>query len=200
MRAKLFGFVAKFDEVARRYPISDNSLPARYARAIAAYQNKRLPDALSQIDGLIREQPSNPYFLELKGQVLLEFGRPQEAIPLLRQAVALAPSSALIRVLLGHALVATENKANIDEAVRELSNATQREPEFPDAWQHLSTAYGRKGNIGMASYAAAQAYFAAGDYKNAATQASRAKESLPPNSPGWLKADDILNTPPPKTN
>jgi predicted Zn-dependent protease len=200
MRAKLFGFVAKAEEVGRRYPISDNSIAARYARAIAAYRYKRLADALTQIDGLIAEQPSNPYFMELKGQVLLEFGRANEAIPILRRAVAMAPSSALIRVLLGHALVATENKANVDEAIRELSNATQREPDYDEGWRHLSTAYGLKGNIGMASYAAAQSYFAAGDYKNAATQASRAKESLPKNSPGWLRADDILNTPPPKVN
>ena len=105
--------------------------------------------------------------------VAVFFRRGRDAQQVGGRGVALAPSSALIRVLLGHALVATENKANIDEAVRELSNAAQREPEFLDAWQHLSSAYGRKGNIGMASYAAAQAYFAAGDYKNAATQASR---------------------------
>jgi predicted Zn-dependent protease len=198
MRAKLFGFAGRPDEVARRYPMSDNSLAARYARAISAYRSKRLADALSQIDGLMREQPNNPYFVELKGQVLLEFGRAQEAIPLLRRAVAMTPSSALIKVLLGQALVASGSKANIDEAIRELSNAVQREPEYSEGWQTLSQAYGMKDDIGMASYAAAQAYFITGDYKMAATQAARAKEKLPPRSPGWLKADDILNTPPPK--
>jgi predicted Zn-dependent protease len=198
MRAKLFGFAGRADEVARRYPLSDTSLAARYARAISAYRSKRLADSLGQIDGLIREQPNNPYFVELKGQVLLEFGRAQEAIPLLRRAVAMAPSSALIKVLLGQALVASGSKANVDEAIRELSNAVQREPEYMEGWQTLSQAYGMKDDIGMASYAAAQAYFVAGDYKMAATQATRAKEKLPPRSPGWLKADDILNTPPPK--
>jgi predicted Zn-dependent protease len=200
MRAKLFGFVAKAEEVGRRYPLSDASLPARYARAITAYRYKRLPEALAQIDGLMREQPSNPYFVELKGQVLLEFGRAQEAVPLLRKAAGMAPSSALIKILLGQALVATERPAAADEAIRELSNAVQREPESADGWQSLSQAYGIKGNVGMATYAAAQSYFVAGDYVNAATQASRAKDLLPPKSPGWLKADDILNTPPPKKN
>ncbi|MFO1148650.1 MAG: M48 family metalloprotease [Alsobacter sp.] len=198
MRAKLFGFAGRADEVARRYPLGDTSLAARYARAISAYRSKRLADALTQIDGLMREQPNNPYFVELKGQVLLEFGRAKEAIPLLRRAVAMAPSSALIKVLLGQALVASGTKANVDEAIRELSNAVQREPEYTEGWQVLSQAYGMKDDIGMASYAAAQAYFIAGDYKMAATQATRAKEKLPPKSPGWLKADDILNTQPPK--
>jgi predicted Zn-dependent protease len=196
-RAKLFGFVTKADEVGRRYPASDVSVPARYARAIAAYRQKRLAEALSQIDALIREQPGNPYFQELKGQVLLEFGRPQEAVPILRRAVAMSPAAVPMRVMLGHALVATEQKANVDMAIRELSNAVQREPENAEGWRHLSRAYGLKGNDGMASYAAAQSSFASGDYKSAVNQAARAKDLLPPQSPGWLKADDILNTKPP---
>ncbi|WP_188518310.1 M48 family metalloprotease [Alsobacter metallidurans] len=198
-RAKLFGFTAKAEEVGRRYPPSDMTRPARYARAIIAYRYKRLPEALSQVDALIREDSGNPYLWELKGQVLLEFGRAAEAIPLLRKAVSLAPSAGPIRTLLGQALVATESKAGAAEAVRELSNAVQREPEWAEGWHHLSRAYGLKGDEGMAAYAAAQAYFYSGDYNAAATQATRAKEKLPPNSPGWIKADDLLNTRPPQT-
>ncbi len=151
MRAKLFGFAANAAEVGRRYPMSDTSIAARYARAIAAYRVKRLPDALSQIDALLREQPNNPWFWELKGQVLLEFGRPQEALGPLRRAVSLAPSAGLIRILLGQALVATGNRALAGEAIRELSNATQREVEWPDGWRHLAQAYALKGDIGMPS-------------------------------------------------
>ena len=198
-RAKLFGFMAKAEEVGRRYPASDMSRPARYARAIIAYRYKRLPEALSQVDALLREESANPYLWELKGQILLEFGRSAEAVPLLRKAVSLAPSASPIRTLLGQALVATESRANAGDAIRELSNAVQREPEWSEGWHHLSRAYGLKGDEGMAAYAAAQAYFNSGDYNAAATQASRAKEKLPPNSPGWLKADDILNTRPPKS-
>jgi predicted Zn-dependent protease len=193
MRAKLFGFVGSAEEVGRRYPTTDNSLPARYARAITSYRYKRLGDALTQIDGLIREQPGNPYFWELKGQALLEFGRAQEAVAPLRKAVSLAPSAQPIRVLLGRALVATEDPKTLDEAIRELANAMQRDPDDVEGWRFLSQAYGRKGDIGQAELAAARSYFAAGDYSNAATQANRAQAKLPPNSPGWLKAEDILN-------
>ena len=193
MRAKLFGFAANAAEVGRRYPLSDTSLPARYARAIAAYQSKRLPEALGQIDALLAEQPANPWFWELKGQVLLEFGRPQEALAPLRRAVSLAPSAGLIRILLGQALVATGNKALAGEAIRELSNATQREAEWPDGWRHLAQAYALKGDIGMAEYASAQAYFVVGDFRMAVTQATRAKEMLPPGSPSYLKSEDIIN-------
>src|SRR6185437_2520186 len=72
MRAKLSGFLDRPDTVARRYPLGDHSLPARYARAISTYRHGDLRDALPQIDSLIQTEPNNPYFHELKGQALLE--------------------------------------------------------------------------------------------------------------------------------
>jgi predicted Zn-dependent protease len=105
-----------------------------------------------------------------------------------------------IRAMLGHALVATGDPRLLDQAIRELSNATTREPESGEAYQHLATAYGRKGNIGMAELASAQAFFNGGDLKHAQTQASRAMEKLPKGSPGWLKAEDIFNYRPPGSN
>ncbi|MFC7400254.1 M48 family metalloprotease [Chelatococcus sp. GCM10030263] len=192
MRAKLSGFTERPETVMRRYPPSDRSVAARYARAILAYRTARSREAIAQMDDLLHEQPKNPYFWEMKGQVLLESGRPREAIAPLRQAVALAPSTPLIRAMLGRALVTSGDPSLLDQAIRELTNATQHEPEFADAFRDLSTAYGRKGNIGMAELAAGQYYFALGQWDQAVTQASRAKAKLKPNSPAWLRADDIL--------
>jgi predicted Zn-dependent protease len=197
MRAKLFGFIERPETVGRRYPLRDVSAPARYARAVQAYRSGRLSEALSNIDGLIREQPNNPYFWELKGQALLESGRAREAVEPLRRSVSLAPGAVPIRAMLGHALVAANEPRLLDEAIRELSNASTRDPEYGEAFQHLATAYGRKGNIGMAELASAQAFFNAGDLKNAQTQASRAMQKLPQGSPGYLKAEDIFNYRPP---
>jgi len=193
MRAKLFGFVERQDTVLRRYPLSNTSAPARYARAVLAYRNGRLSEALSTIDGLLAEQPNNPYFHELKGQALLESGRAREAIGPLRKAASLAPSAAPIRTMLGQAMVASGDTQLLDQAIRELSFATAREPESAEAFVHLAMAYGRKGNIGMAELASAQAYLNSGDVKNAQTQASRAMAKLPKGSTHWLKAEDILN-------
>src|SRR6185312_12595633 len=105
MRAKLFAFTDSYGTTARRYPASDTSLPARYARAIATYRYGDLRSALAQIDVLISAQPSNPYLHELRGQALLEAGKAREAIPDLRRAVQMSKGSPLIRVLLGQALV-----------------------------------------------------------------------------------------------
>ncbi len=197
MRAKLFGFMGNTGEVARRYPVSDTSVAARYARAISAYRLGRLDQALGLIDGLIAGQPGNPYFHEMKGQALLEAGRAGQSLANLRQASALAPNALPIRVLLGHALVATGNPKDATEAVHILTQATQREDDNAEAWQYLAMAEERRGNPANAQLAAAQAVFLQGKYIEARTQADRAQKQFPRGSPGWLKADDILNYRPP---
>lgn len=194
MRAKVSGFMERSDTVSRRYPMSNDTLPGKYARAIATYRHGDLRAALSQIDGLIQAQPNNPYFHELRGQALLEGGRPAEAIAPLRKAVQLSQNSPLIAMMLGQALVASNNNANADEAISLLKNALAREPEAPIGYTNLAMAYGRKGNYAEADLASAQAAFMRGDHKTARDLASRAKTRFPVGSPGWVKADDIFTT------
>jgi predicted Zn-dependent protease len=193
MRAKLYGFVERPDAVARRYPPSDPSLAARYARAIAAYRYSDPRAAVAQIDALIQAQPQNPYFYELKGQALLEGGKPAEAVAPLRHAVSLAPSPTLIQIMLGQALVATRDRAHVDEAVSILQAAVAREPESADAYSQLAMAYGIKNDLAHADLASAQAAFMRGDLRTAREIAARAKGRFPVGSPGWVKADDIAS-------
>ncbi len=197
MRAKLIGFTQTPDAVDRAYGRADTSLPARYARAISAYRFGSIPDAIRQIDALIAEQPNNPYFHEIKGQALLEAGRAREAVPPLRRAVALSDGNPLIRMLLGQALVANDDKSTMEEAVRELTFSLQREPSSPAGWRYLAMAYGRKGDIPNADLASAQAAFMSGDFRLARTLGSRARDGFKLGTPGWLKADDIVNYKPP---
>jgi len=193
VRAKLYGFIDRGESVGRRYPLSDTSLPARYARAIATYRHGDLRTAVAQIDSLIQAMPNNPYFHELKGQALLEGGRPREAIAPLRRAVQLAPTPALIQIMLAQALIAAGDKAYADEAAALLRIALSREPEVPEAYAQLAMAYGRKGDLAQADLASAQAAFYRGDLRTARQLASRAKTRLPVGSPAWVKADDLAN-------
>jgi predicted Zn-dependent protease len=193
MRAKLSGFLESPITVTRRYPPGDHSLPARYAHAISSYRYGDMRQAVSQIDGLIEAEPNNPYFYELKGQALLEGGHATEAIPPLRRAVQLASHPALIQIMLGQALIATNNTKNADEAVALLRSAILREPEAPDAYAQLAMAYGRKGDVANADLAAAQAAFNRGDMITAKQLAARAKTRLAVGSPAWVQADDIVN-------
>ncbi len=198
MRAKLAGFMERPEAVLRRYPPSNATLPARYARAISAYRFGSMASAISQIDALIAEQPKNPYFHELKGQAFLESGRAREAVPPLRQSVALSNGSPLIRMMLGQALVQTNDAASMEEAIRNLRQALDKEPNAPLGWRQLAIAYGRKGDTANAELAGALAAFNDADFKTARMLAMRAKGRFPTGSPGWLKSDDIINFKPPQ--
>jgi predicted Zn-dependent protease len=196
VRAKISAFMERQDTVYRRYPLSNTSLPARYGRAITTYLHGDLRSALAQIDGLIQVQPSNPYFYELRGQALLEGGKPQEAIAPLRKAVQLSGNSALIEMLLGQALVASDSNAYTDDAIAILRSAVARETEAPLGYSQLAMAYGRKGDYAQADLASAQAAYLRGDNKTARELASRAKTRFAIGSPGWVKADDIVSAKP----
>jgi predicted Zn-dependent protease len=196
VRAKISAFMERQDTVYRRYPLSNNSLPARYAHAIATYRHGDLRSALTQIDALIQQQPNNPYFYEVRGQALLEGGKPLEAIAPLRKAVQLSNNAPLIEMLLGQALVAADNKAYTDEAITILRAALARESEAPIGYMQLAMAYGRKGDYAQADLASAQAAYLRGDNKTARDLASRAKTRFAIGTPGWVKADDIVSAKP----
>ena len=196
VRAKISAFMERQDTVYRRFPLSNSTLPARYARAITTYLHGNLNSALTQIDGLIQAQPNNPYFHELRGQALLEGGRPAEAIAPLHKALALSNNAPLIEMLLGQALVATDNKAYTDEAIAILRAAVTRETEAPLGYSQLAMAYGRKGDYAEADLASAQAAYLRGDNKTARELASRAKTRFAVGTPGWVKADDIVSAKP----
>ena len=197
MRAKISAFMERQDTVYRRYPLSNDSLPARYARAITTYLHGDLRSALAQIDGLIAVQPANPYFHELRGQALLESGKPAEALTPLHKAVQLSNGSPLIEMMLGQALVATDNKTYTDEAIKILRAAVARESEAPLGYTQLAMAYGKKGDYAEADLASAQAAYLRGDNKTARDLASRAKTRFAVGTPGWVKADDIVTAKPP---
>jgi predicted Zn-dependent protease len=197
VRAKISAFLERQDTVYRRYPLSDTSLPGRYAHAIATYRHGDLHNALTQIDALLQMQPANPYFYELRGQALLEGGKPADAIAPLRKAAQLSGNNALIEMLLGQALVATDNAAYSAEAIQILKAAVVRETEAPLGYQQLAMAYARKGDYAEADLASAQAAYLRGDNKTARDLASRAKTRFAIGTPGWVKADDIVTSKPP---
>jgi predicted Zn-dependent protease len=196
VRAKMSAFMERQETVYRRYPMSNTSLPARYAHAITTYLHGDLRSAIAQIDGLIALQPANPYFYEVRGQALLEGGKPAEAIAPLRKAVQLSNNAPLIEMLLGQALVAANNTASTDEAISILRAAVARESEAPLGYMQLAMAYGRKGDYAQADLASAQAAYLRGDSKTARDLASRAKTRFAIGTPGWVKADDIVSAKP----
>lgn len=199
MRAKLAGYLERPGAVFNLYPPSDTSLPARYARAIGRFfqgGSGALEASIVLIDELIKENPANPYFREVKGDVLMRAGRTQEAIPILRQAFKLAPESTLIPVQLATALQNTNNPATLTEAV-ELLRKSLVTDENPQAFRMLATAYYKQDKGPEADAMIAQAYFIEGNIKQSQIFAKRAQLRLRQGSPEWIKNDDIVNFIPP---
>lgn len=190
--AKIHAFMDQPTATLRDYPSTDTSLPARYARAIAWYRDGQTEKALTAVDALIAGDPDNPYFHELKGQILFEEARPAEAIAAHREAVRLKPDAPLLRINLAHALIETNDKANLDEAIAQLKHAVVAEKDNTLAWRLLAQAYASQGKEGEARLASAEYYFAAGDDKQATQFALRARSMLDPGSIEWRRAVDIV--------
>ncbi|MFM9977056.1 MAG: M48 family metalloprotease [Sphingomonadaceae bacterium] len=192
VKAKLYGFVNDPPTTLNRFPLSDTSVPARYARAYAFHKQAFPEKAVAEVDALLAAAPGDPYFEELKGQILLESGRPAEALALLRSAVQETAYNPLIAGLFGHALIATENPANYPEAKKILRTAIQRDNQNPFAWYQLGVIYAHEGDAARASLATAERFSLQGESRPALANAQRAAAGLPQGSSDWLRAQDIV--------
>ena len=190
-KAKLFGYLAEPQSTLQVYPEGQADIPARYARAYAFHKEAFLDKAMTETDALLAKAPSDPYFLELKGQILLEAGKPAEALGPLRRATDLSSNQPLIATTFGHALIATENPANYPEAQRVLKAAVARDRENPFAWYQLGVVYGASGDIPRARLASAEQQVLQWQFGAALQSALAAEAGLPAGSPDWLRAQDI---------
>ncbi len=191
IRAKLVGFMEPPSTTLYRYKESDTSLEGRYARAIAYYRIPDLVHAIPLIDGLIAERPQDPYFHELKGQMLFENGRVKEAIPEYKLAVKYLSDNPLLRQELGQVEVEADDPALLPDARENLTIATQRESDDAGSWRLLATAYGRMGNEVMATASMAEYALLAGRFEEAIYDAVKASQGLKKGTPIEIRMQDI---------
>jgi predicted Zn-dependent protease len=194
VKAKLFGYVSPYASTLNKFPESDQSIYAHYARAYAWHKAGYPDKADAETRALVKLKPDDPYFLEIRGQILLEAGQPADAIAPLKEATDLTRYSPLIATTYGHALLATENKANYPEAIRVLKIATNKDDDNPFGWYQLGTAYELSGDTARASLAAAEQASLTGETARAVVSARTAMANLPPNSSDWIRAQDIAMT------
>jgi predicted Zn-dependent protease len=191
MVAKLNGFLNPPAQTLAKYKESDTSVAARYARAVAYYRIPNMAKALPAIDSLIAQEPKNPYFHELKGQMLFENGKVAEAIAPYEEAVRLQPDSALLRVELGQVQIESGDPALNRRALSNLSEGVRIEPDNSMGWHFLAIAYGHENDIGMSALALAEEAQIVGDKKLAVQQATRATQLLKAGTPARLRAEDL---------
>jgi len=194
MIAKLKAYTQRPFQTYVDYPETDVSFPARYARAIADFQELETDRGLKEINALIADYPNDPYLYEVKGQSLMEVSQAEAGEAALRKAVELKPDAPLLRVLLGQDLLAENNPAKVDDAITNLNRSLIGEPDSPIAWQYLSEAYDAKGDEGMARLATAEQEFHLGQMKDARGFAMRARQFLKRGTPEWQRATDIVLT------
>jgi predicted Zn-dependent protease len=191
IKMKLHAFLDDPSKTLASYPENDRAPIARYARAIAYYRIPKLDRALPEIDGLIRDFPNDPYYRELKGQMLFENGRVRDALRPYEDAVKLAPSAALLRMSLSQVYIESGDPALNKRAIAYLNDASRVEGRESQIWHFLAIAYGRDNQMGMAALSLAEEALANGKKKNAMQQANRAKQTLTKNTPPYFRAEDI---------
>ncbi len=192
MKAKLIGFLDAPQTVFSKYPESDMSKPARYARSVAYFRAADLKNAIKSIDSLIKDEPKNPYFHELKAQIYYESGKGALAIEPLKEALRLKPDAPLLKVSLAQALIERDTPEDNKAAITYLKSALQEEETNGFAWYQLSQAYARDDKPALARYAIAEQAFAMGDYNRAKSFALRAQQGLAPYRAQKRRANDII--------
>jgi len=192
IKAKLMAFLSAPARTLATYKKSDGSVAARYARAIAYFKSGKIDTSLELLDDLLRENPDDPYFNELRGQILFESGRIPEALVYYQKATDLLPDSFLIRRDLARAQIETGKPELLDDAIRNLRLSLPREPESAFTWRLLATAYGRKNDVGNSSLALAEEALINQKFDIAAYHAGRAERLFARGSREWLQSQDIL--------
>ncbi|MGH1403849.1 MAG: M48 family metalloprotease [Alphaproteobacteria bacterium] len=195
MKAKLIGFIHP-EQIQWVYDDKDVSVPAQYARAIGAYRQNRIEEALKRIDDLLQQEPKNPYFFELKGQMLVEFGRVEEAVPYYERAVSILPESSLFRIALAHALIegaGQSGQESLKEAIDHLERALQDEPRSSRVHRLLATAYGRVGKANRAKLHLAEEAVLQRRFPYAKQHAQAIINAEEEGSSLWIKAKDIIS-------
>ncbi|HWD27774.1 MAG TPA: M48 family metalloprotease [Rhizomicrobium sp.] len=192
IQAKLAGYIEPIQIVLTRFPPSDMSKPARYARAMVYSRKPDLPKALAEINSLIKDEPNNPYFYEVLGQIYVSMAKPELGVAAYQKSVDLLPNAPQLRVALGAAQLATEKPALNKPALDNLKAAAAVEDDDPFTWYETAQAYSNMGNEPMADLATAERYYSVGAMAQAAMFANKARHGLTQGSTDWQRANDIV--------
>ena len=192
IKAKLTGYMQSSQRVFQRYPTTDKSLEARYARAIAMYRRGDIKNALPVLDSLTDDVPQNPYFWELKAQALLENGQAARGLPSIQRARKLLPNNGLLQLLHAQLLLATNDAANADPALKLLILAKKTEGDSPVIFKYEAQAHAMKGDLARADLATAEYYWLTGEKPLAIEKARKAQSRFKKGTREWLRANDML--------
>ncbi len=193
MRAKIAAYSGNAGAVDQIFRNDRNNPAASYGLAISQFLRGQAKPALKIIDKLITEQPKNAYLYEMKAEILLKDQKARDAVKPMQTAIKLDPyKSGILRIQYGQILMETGDRANIEEAIRQLKAGLARDPKTISGYQYLARAYSLSGDEPRALAATAEQRFLAGDYEDAKRFAIRAQQNLNKKTPEWLRLQDIV--------
>ena len=187
VRAKLIGYLDNDKNVITKYPYSNKSDAAIYARAIANMRAGNLATAKTGTQTLIKRNPNNPYYYELLGDIEYQFGAYDDSIDAYEQSLTLSKNAPQIETAL--ALVLSERKKTGDyaRAIELCKHVILLEPS-PLAYWILA----RVTDGGESDWAMAEFYNMNGDIATAKKYAKSAQRKAKKGSPEYIKSGDIL--------
>ncbi|WP_395447086.1 M48 family metalloprotease [Aminobacter sp. UC22_36] len=193
MRVKIAAYT-QGQAAASRLLRSTDGLASRYGDAQSTYLFGDLRSALTKTDALIKSQPKNAYFHELRGDILMKSNKPAAAAEAYAAAVRLdTAKSGILPIALGQTYLAMGTPDALKKAVVEIRKGLDRDRENASGYRYLAQAYGMLGDVADADLATADGHYYSGAYQDAKIFAMRAQMKLQRGSPGWVRAQDIIN-------
>ncbi len=191
MIAKLYAFLKPQIATLQKYPASDKSVEARYARAIAYYRRSQFDQALPLVDGLLVDLPKDPFFWQIKGDMLLSKAKIDDAVVAYREAIKYLPNAPEILVAMSRAMNESHNPEYFPETETNLKHALQLDPENPDAWDLLAASYAQNNKLGLSAYAASERAIIMGQFGDVVRYTMQAEKLLEKDTPIWYRLQDI---------
>jgi len=192
IQAKLDGFLNNPGDIIKKNNRESPSIISNYSLAIAYYRKALLEKSLFILNKMIDDYPRNPWFYELKGQILYESGKIKESIKPYEQALLISPKEPLLMVALATALNAQESRNSSIKALHLLKSSLRYDKKNSNTWFQLAIAFSRIGDLGNAELSTAERHFLTGNVKMASFHAKKSLKYIQESNISKLRAEDIL--------
>ena len=180
IKAKLVAFLYPPETVRKLYPLNASSQAALYAHAILNLREFKINEALHDVNTLIEQNPDNPFFWELKGQIYFESGQVHNARIAYQKAYNLLPNASAFQLNLAQAMLEDSPSPKEIETIISLLNKSLVKSKNAYAWLMLAQAYGMQDNMAYANYASAEFSLFLGEIDTAEKQVREAQKQNPP--------------------
>jgi predicted Zn-dependent protease len=150
-----------------------------------------LDKGLPLVDGLLTDMPKDPFFWQIKGDMLLSRSQIDPAVDAYKEALKSLPDAPEILIAMAHAMVESHTEAYNADCQAALKHALAIDPENPDAWDLLATSYAASNNPAMSAYSAAERAMLTGQFGDVARYSNQAEKLLEKGTPTWYRLQDI---------